>query len=292
MTAGRAGRLTVPPARPLSSAMTDRPEPARRARSTARPTGGEDPHNLKSLFKVADILDCFSVNQRELSVSEIARTLGMPKSTAHRIIDSLRAVGFLEQNATRERYRLGLRLFEYGSTVLGSMDLHRVASPFVEALTKRSGESVHLCVFNGSHMLLVRRAAQASSVHNTLTMMEESPCYATGVGKAALAFQPEATVRKVIQAGLMALTPQTITDGSALRRQLAEIRGRGYAIDDREHDSDVRCVAAPIRNASGRVFAAVSVTGPARRFGDNRIPALASLVVEHAASISAQLGYC
>ncbi len=276
---------------------TEREGPRRApARLSGRPgaaprKSGDESSNLKSLFKVADILDCFSVQQRELSVSEIARMLGMPKSTAHRIIDSLRAVGFLEQDATRERYRLGLRLFEYGSTVLGSMDLHRVASPFVEALTKRSGENVHLCVFNGTHMLLVRHAAQASSVHNTLVMMEESPCYSTGVGKAALAFQPEAAVRKVIQAGLTALTPHTITDGDMLRRQLAEIRAQGYAIDDREHEPNIRCVAAPIRNASGRVFAAVSVSGPARRFGENRLPPLASLVVEHAASISAQLGY-
>ncbi len=272
--------------------MQDRPTVAGQKRAPTRPPGGEDTQTLKSLFKVVDILDCFSVSQRELSVSEIARTLGMPKSTAHRIIDSMRAAGLLEQDATRERYRLGLRLFEYGSTVLASMDLHRVASPFVEALTKRSGENVHLCVFNGSHMVLVRRAAQASSVHNTLTLMEESPCHGTGVGKAALAFQPDATVRKILQAGLARFTSRTITDPSALQQQLADIRQRGYAVDDREHEPDVRCVAAPIRNASGRVFAAVSVSGPARRLTESRVPTLANLVMEHAASISAQLGFC
>lgn len=256
----------------------------------ALPKEGES-HNLKSLFKIADILDCFSLSERELSVSAIARRTGMPKSTTHRIVDSLRAVGFLEQDASRERYRLGLRLFEYGSTVLGSMELNRVANPFVEALTKRSGENVHLCVFNGSHMLLVKRAAQVTSKQNTLTMMEESTCYSTGVGKAALAFQPESTVRKIIDAGLVAFTPHTITDGERLQVELALTRERGYAFDDREHEADIRCVAAPIRNAAGRVFAAVSVSGPVRRFGDNRVAALSSLVVEHAASISAQLGF-
>jgi DNA-binding IclR family transcriptional regulator len=156
---------------------------------------------------------------------------------------------------------------------------------------KRSGESVHLCVFNGSRMLLVRRAAQASNAHNTLTLMEESPCYSTGVGKAALAFQPETTIRKVIQAGLRPFTPQTITDAKKLRDVLAEIRDQSFALDDREHEENVRCVAAPIRNASGRVFAAISVSGPARRLNDGRIASLATLVMDQAMSISAQPGH-
>lgn len=262
----------------------------RSSNAAASPRDGES-HNLKSLFKIAEILDCFSLSERELSVSEIARRTGMPKSTAHRIIDSLRTVGFLDQDSSRERYRLGLRLFEYGSTVLGSMELNRVASPFVEVLTKRSGENVHLCVFNGSHMLLVKRASTTTSKQNTLTMMEESACYSTGVGKATLAFQPDATVRKIVEAGLVGFTPHTITDADRLRQELGEIKSRGYAIDDREHDMDVRCVAAPIRNANGRVFAAISVSGPIRRFGDNRLSALSALVVDNAASISAQLGF-
>jgi len=137
----------------------------------------------------------------------------------------------------------------------------------------------------------VRRAAQASSVHNTLTMMEESPCYSTEVGKAVFAFQPEATVSKAIRAGLTLLTPYTIADGAVLRRQLEEISTRGYTVDDREHESNIRCVAAPIRNASVRVFAAISVSGPVRRIDDAHIPALTSLVMEQAASISAQLGH-
>lgn len=247
--------------------------------------------NLKSLFKIIDILDCFSLEERELSVSEIARRTGMPKSTAHRIADSLRVAGFLDQNASRERYRLGLRLFEYGSTVLGSMELNRVANPFIEALTKRSGENVHLCVFNGSHMLLVKRASKASSRQNTLTVMEESACHSTGVGKATLAFQPEATLRKIIEAGLAPFTSHTITDPQKLRDHLAEIRSQGYAIDDREHEADIRCIAAPIRNANGRVFAAVSISGPARRMTDERLATFRPLVMDHAASISVQLGF-
>ena len=260
-------------------------------RGQAVPPKGEPTHHLKSLAKVADILDCFSSTARELSVSEIARLTAMPKSTAHRIIDSMRVCGFLEQDADRERYRLGMKLFEYGSTVLANMELHRVAGPFVEALTKRGGEGSHLCVFNGTHMLLVKRAARLNSSHNTLVTMEESACYTTGVGKATLAFQSDAVVQRIIDAGLVPFTPHTITDATALREELARIRARGFAIDDCEHEADIRCVAAPIRNSGGRVFAAVSLSGPIRRMTRDRAEALAPLVQDHAASISAQLGF-
>jgi IclR family transcriptional regulator, KDG regulon repressor len=269
---------------PRASRAADRAEPGAAAREASR-------HNLKSLFKLIDILDCFSTLDRELSVTEIARRTRMPKSTAHRLADSLRAVGFLEQDASRDHYRLGLKLFELGSTVLANMPLHREARPFVDSLTKLSGEAVHLCVFDGTHMVTVERAEPATSAHNTLTTMEASTCYSTGVGKATLAFQSEAVIEKVIRLGLRPLTRSTIIDPQRLREELALTRSRGYAFDDGEHEPSVRCVGAPIRNVAGRVFAAISVTGPARRFPDERIEPLAELVISHAAAISARLGY-
>jgi DNA-binding IclR family transcriptional regulator len=263
--------------------------PARAAADTDQRSASR--HNLKSLFKLADILDCFSTLDRELSVSEIARRTGMPKSTAHRLADSLKAVGFLEQDGNRDQYRLGLKLFELGSTVLANMPLHREARPFVDSLTKLAGEAVHLCVFDGTHMVTVERAERATSAHNTVTTMEASPCYCTGVGKATLAFQGEAVIEKVIRLGLRPLTRNTIIDPQKLLAELDLTRRRGYAFDDGEHEPGVRCVGAPIRNVAGRVFAAISVTGPARRFPDERIAGLAELVTGHAASISARLGY-
>jgi DNA-binding IclR family transcriptional regulator len=269
-----------------ASASHDADEP-----STGVGTREANRHNLKSLFKIVDILDCFSTLDRELSVTEIARRTKMPKSTAHRIADSLKAVGFLEQDGSRDHYRLGLKLFELGSTVLANMPLHREARPFVDSLTKLSGEAVHLCVFDGTHMVTVERAERASSAHNTLMTMEASPCYSTGVGKATLAFQSEAVIEKVIRLGLRPLTRNTIVDPQRLREELALTRRRGYSFDDCEHEPAVRCVGAPIRNVSGRAFAGISITGPARRFPDDRIEPLADLVMSHAASISARLGY-
>ena len=248
--------------------------------------------NVKSLFKMLDVLECFSAVDRALTVIEMARRTGLPRTTVHRIVDSLRALGFLEQDASRERYRLGLKLFELGNTALTNLPLYREARPYVDTLARLSGEDVHLCVFDGSQMVFVERAERdAGRPHNTVTRMEASPCHSTGVGKAALAFQPEVAVERVVRLGLRPFTRNTIVDAGALRRELAAIRARGYSIDDCEHEPDLRCVGAPIRNAAGRVFAAISASGPARRLPDERIPILAEQVVAHAGAISARLGH-
>lgn len=252
----------------------------------------EGRQNVKSLLKMLDVLECFSAADWELSAAEIARRTGLPRPTVHRIVDSLRVVGFLEQEASRERYRLGIKLFELGNTAITNLPLYREARPFVDTLAKLSGEVVHLCVFDGTHMVFVERAEHGSGrPHNTVTTMEATPCHSTGVGKATLAFQPEPVLDRIIRLGLHRFTPHTIIDPEALRREMAAIRERGYAIDDREHEADVRCVAAPIRNSAGRVFAGISVSGPARRIAEERVPALAPLVVSHAEQISIRLGY-
>jgi DNA-binding IclR family transcriptional regulator len=238
-----------------------------------------------------EVLEAFSSTDPELSVVEIARRTGLPRTTVHRIVDSLRTVGFLEQDASRDHYRLGLKLFELGGSALMNLPLYREAPPFVDTLAKLTGEAVHLCIFDGAQMVFVTRHNQMAGPHNTAVLMEASPCHSTGVGKAALAFQSEATVERVIRAGLPRFTPNTIIEPKRLRSELAAIRERGYSIDDCEHEPDLRCVAAPIRNSAGRVFAAISATGPSRRVTLERVPELARAVTTHAELLSVRLGY-
>jgi IclR family KDG regulon transcriptional repressor len=210
----------------------------------------------------------------------------------HRIVDSLRTVGFLEQDASRDRYRLGLKLFELGGSALMNLPLYREAPPFVDTLAKLSGEDVHLCIFDGAQMVFVNRRSQiAARPHNTIVTMEASPCHSTSVGKAALAFQSEAVIDRVIRAGLPRFTPNTIVEPKKLKAELAAIRSRGYSIDECEHEPELRCVGAPIRNSAGRVFAAISASGPARRVTVERVPELAKIVMTHAELLSIRLGY-
>jgi IclR family KDG regulon transcriptional repressor len=248
--------------------------------------------SVKSLFKMLEVLEAFSATEPELSVVEIARRTGLPRTTVHRIVDSLRTVGFLEQDASRDRYRLGLKLFELGGSALMNLPLYREAPPFVDTLAKLSGEDVHLCIFDGAQMVFVNRRSQvAARPHNTVITMEASPCHSTGVGKAALAFQSEVVIDRVIRAGLPRFTPNTIVEPKKLKVELAAIRSRGYSIDECEHEPELRCVGAPIRNRAGRVFAAISASGPARRVTLERVPELAKIVMTHAELLSIRLGY-
>ncbi len=247
--------------------------------------------SLKSLRKAMRILECFSFQDPRRPLTEIARCAGFPLSTTHRILATLRDVGLVEQEGGRDLYRLGLKLLELGSMVLANMEVHREALPFIEELVRETGETVHLGVFDGAQVVSIEKMDSPHGLASNITIGKGAPAYCTGVGKALLAFQPEAVVDHVCRLGLVAYTPQTITDPTKLRKELAQVRSLGYAVDSMEHQPDVRCVAAPIRNYSGNVIASLSVSGPATRIPKDRIPGLAERVREVAAKLSARLGY-
>ncbi len=259
-------------------------------REISRPPRRAD-EGLKSLTKVVRVLDAFSTVDRALSLADIGQRTGFPKSTAHRLLAAMREAGLLDQDRERDRYRLGMKLFELGNIVLANMELHREARPFVDALTRQSGQAVHLAVFDGQRALVIHRADASPEKGQPTAMIEQAPVHCTSVGKVILAYQSEATVERVIAAGLARFTDSTITDPRVLREQLNEIRGRGYAIDEGEHQPGLRCVGAPIRDQSGRVVAAISITGPFWRLPQSEIDGLAKVAMHSANAISLALGY-
>lgn len=251
----------------------------------------DDKSRIQSITRMMSILECFSTVNRHLPLAQVAAMSGLPRPTAHRMLAAMKEIGFVEQDPRTGNYGLGLRLFELGNIALANMDILREAKPFIDRLCKLSGESSHLGVFNGFEVVVVEREEPADRQVDSVRLSEASPAYCTGVGKALLAFQRPEVIEQVIAAGLKVYTKTTITTAEALRREMEAIRRRGYAIDNSEHQVWVRCVAAPIRNASGQVVASLSVTGPADRMTDTKIDSLAPLVVQTADSISRQIGY-
>jgi len=252
-------------------------------------TGAES--SLKSLTKVMRVLDVFSTVDRALSLADIGQRTGFPKSTAHRLLAAMREAGLLDQDRERDRYRLGMKLFELGNIVLANMELHREARPFVDALTRQSGQAVHLAVFDGHRALVIHRADASPEKGQPTALIEQAPVHCTSVGKAILAFQSPTTIDRVIAVGLVRYTDATVTDPDQLRAQLAEIRARGYALDEGEHQPGVRCVAAPIRDQSGRVIAGISITGPFWRLPLSEVEGLAKVAIHYANAISLAVGY-
>lgn len=236
---------------------------------------------MKSLQKISRVLDCFAPDEPRLGLNAIAGKTGMPKTTVHRLLTSLKDIGLVVQDGNRDDYRLGLRFLSLGGVVLSDLDVPRHARKPAAMLMNQSGEVVHVCVFDGQNVVSIDRHEMAES-NNEIIRLEREPPYCTGTGKAVLAALPEDTAQTLLTGDLEQFTANTIT---GLFRELAATRTRGYSIDNEERQIGIRCVGAAIRNRT-RVVGAISVTGPKHRFLQSRIQILADLVTATAAQIS------
>lgn len=254
-----------------------------------RPGGRNSEEQMKSLGKIVKVLECFSVNDRALTPAEICQRTQFPRSTTHRLLASLRDVGLLDQVKERDKYRLGLKLFELGNTALASFDIYREAATIVDSLRRMTGHTVHLAIFDGFRAVVIRRAETSLETGIPSTFVENAPAHCTSVGKAILAWQPLPVIERFVSAGLQKFTPDTISTSEALYQELERIRDQGYAIDDGEHQPGLRCVGAPIRNEHGQVFAGISASGPAWKLPNSYLPELAKIVVHHADQVSENL---
>jgi DNA-binding IclR family transcriptional regulator len=250
-----------------------------------------NPSQVMSLSKMLAILECFSRNDRALSVMQIAERTGLPRPTAHRLVSSMRAIGFIDQDRDRERYRLGLKIFELGNVVLANMEVQREAQENIAALVRGTGLGVHLGIFDGFEIVMVdQQTAQAGQQNHVITL-ESASVHCSATGKASLAFQPQRIIDRVLAQGLPAYTRHTLTCAEDLLAQLEQVRIRGYAVDHGESEEWRHCVAAPIRNAAGRVFAAISLTGAKEIIDATAESDFAELVRRNADDISRKLGY-
>ena len=256
-------------------------------RGSASPAEGT---RLSSVTSALRLLKTFSAEDPELGITELARRLGVSKSTVHRLASSLGAEGFLEQNPDDGRYRLGLSLFALGTLVRRRMNVTHEAKPYLDALRDRGGETVHLAVLDGNDVVFLFNieSKQAIRMHSYLGVHLPASC--TGEGRALLAFSPPAVAARVLRAGLVRRTPRTVTDPEQLRGILDQVRRDGYAIDDEESEEGMRSVAAPIFDATGAAIAAVGMGGPVQRLTKKGLRALIPMVTETAALISTRLG--
>lgn len=247
---------------------------------------------LKSVEKALQILETFTISHSELSVAELEEQLSLPKVSIYRFLRVLLKRGFVMQNPQTRKYRLGIKVFELGSIVLKDMELRKVAFPLIEELSRKSGETVHLGVLDGKEVVSIEGAESGHSLRTSLPIGKRVYLHSTGIGKAILAFLPESEAQSIIQdKGLPGFTPKTITAPPTLHKELRLIKQQGYAVDNEENESGIRCVAAPILDASRHVLASVSISGPSIRITDERIPELAKIVIKTNREISKALGY-
>jgi DNA-binding IclR family transcriptional regulator len=246
---------------------------------------------LSSVANAIRLTKAFSENEYEMGISALALRLGLAKSTVHRLATTLVEYDFLEQNRETGKYRPGLALFELGTLVRRKMDVMSEAQAEIHSLAEATGETVQLAILDHLSVLYIRIRESHQAVRLSSGLGSRAPAHCTGVGKAILAYQPQEVVRQVTDAGLKRYTENTITSAEALVQELATVRARGYAIDDEEMEIGLRCVAAPIRNHTGEVVAAISVSAPVQRMSKKSVATTAPNVIAAADSISRRLGY-
>lgn len=247
-------------------------------------------YSIQSVRRAIDILKSFSYRQPELELNAIARANRLPKSTTHRILSTLERGGFIRRNVLTGTYQLGIALFELGNLALSSTNIRSVAVPYVERLAADSGEATHLGILANNEVVALEVTQTQRGLTVGIRIGDRAPLHCTAVGKATLAFQSEREIAAVLRRPLERYTENTIVERKALERELQSIREKGFAVDDGEHEEGIRCVGAPIRNHTGKVIGAISISGPALRVVEHRIPTLAAMVKSVAAEVSAELG--
>lgn len=247
---------------------------------------------LSSVRNAARLLCAFTPTDRDLGVSELASRLGLGKSSVHRLLSTLALEGLIERDAATGRYRLGLKLYELGSIVGDHLDLHEVVAGPIDELRNRTGETVHVAILDGPDVVYIARRESPHTLRLFGRVGHRNHAHCTSTGKLLLAFLPPADLATVLDGfTLPAHTRRTITDRGKLDSELDAIRRRGWADNIEESELGVNSVAAPIREASGRVVAAISVAGPAARFTPDGMRQVAVDTVRTADAISERLGW-
>ncbi|MFJ8636280.1 IclR family transcriptional regulator [Streptomyces sp. NPDC093568] len=246
---------------------------------------------VQSVDRAVSVLEILA-RRGEAGVSEVAGEIDVHKSTAFRLLGALEARGLVEQTAERGKYRLGFGIVRLAGAVTGRLDVTQQGRQVCERLSEEIGETVNIAVLQEHFAVNLHqvRGPGAVGTHNWVGQL--TPVHATSSGKILLAHLPAEERSRVLAAsGLRKLTPHTLTDGAKLEKDLATARERGYAVTLEELEIGLHAVAAPIRSRGGEVVAALSASGPAYRFTEERIHELAPLLVQGAQEISHRMGH-
>ena len=238
-----------------------------------------DDSTVKSLAKALSVLECFSVEQPELGISEISRMLGLQKSTVYNILSTFQKCGYLTKNPQTSKYALGLKLLHLSYIVSSHHGLRDMFLPYLTRIARETKEVCYFGILDEREVLYIETASPLQQQSRNI-LGERAPLYCTGLGKAMLAHLPENEIDIILSAPMRAFTGFTVTDPAALRQQLEEVRANGYAVDNMEHEFGIRCVAVPVFGSNGQVMAAVSVSGPSPRFDPETVIRDAPLITE------------
>jgi IclR family transcriptional regulator, pca regulon regulatory protein len=260
-----------------------------------RPAG--DSSYSQSLERGLSILSSFRSEVPLLGVSELARTVGMSRSTTHRYVATLAALGYLQQDTATKKYRLGPRVLDLGFSAINSMELREVAAPHLRRLSDETGYTVNMAILEGLDIVYVERCRSTQAgqrdIDLNLHVGARLPAYCTSLGKVLLAWlPPDEQAAALARVEFARRGPNTITSRAALAAELKRVRAAGFAINNEELAYGLRSLAAPVLDHGGAAVAAINLAVHSSMVSMEDLTArLSEAVCGAAADISAHLGY-
>lgn len=246
----------------------------------------------KSLQRIVAILDCFTDEQPEIGVREIARRIGFSTSTTGRLLQAMKEINLLQQNPNNLAYSLGGKVLAWAGVYSSTLDVRNAALPAIQELHRATRETISLYVMEGTERVCVERLESDQNVRIVARVGRRVPLYAGSAGKVFLAFLPAVERDAILKAEPpTAITSSTIVDMHKLLDELKTIRKNGYAVSFGEWVAEAAGVAAPIFDNRGEITAALTISGPGQRFTQEVVEHYVTDVTRVAAQISREMGF-
>ncbi len=241
-----------------------------------------------SVDKTFAILEYFTVQKPEWSITELARELDSNKSTVYRFLSDMEKRGVMYQNSNSGKYGLGLKLFELGNRVQINSAFTDITHPSLVKVGESITETVHIGILKNKQVYYVDKVESPQGLRISTTIGSFSPAHATSLGKILLAFSHDLNL--IVSEKLKSYTANTLTNQKKLVTELKKIKSQGYAVDYEEFEIGLICVAVPIYNQKNEVVASLSAAGPANRFKQNELPNYVKKLEKGAKEIQMNIG--
>lgn len=249
--------------------------------------------SVPAVERALSILELLASSRIGLPLADLARQMGLPKSSVHCLLLTLERRGYLHRNARTNRYLFGFRLFTLANMALSGLELRERAAPFLHELARKTSLTTHLAILEQNEAVLIDKVEPPGTLKLATWLGKRMEVHCTGVGKALIAFLPEPEVDRLIRDhGLPRHNDNTIVSPRRLKQELARVRALGFSTDDEEDEIGNRCIGAPVFDGAGQIAAAISLSGPVSQITADNSPLLADELLRTAGALSRSLGYC
>ncbi|HSB73063.1 MAG TPA: IclR family transcriptional regulator [Candidatus Methylomirabilis sp.] len=247
---------------------------------------------IQSLQRGLGILEIIAKKGKGISMAEVSREIGLHTSTTFHLLRTLSTLGYLVQDESTREYLLGSKVFHLAASAWTEVQLSKIAKPLLAEMAQQTGETSHLAVLERGEVIVIDKIDGSGPVRLSDRVGYPRPAHCTAIGKALLAYLPAAELRSFLKtAEFRPFTPKTITAAPILEGELERVRKQGYSFDDEEFAQGIRCLAAPARNFTGHVVAAIGISGPVWRVSLDRMAHLTQFVRGMGHRLSQLLGH-